>query len=131
RVGLLDFQDALLGHPAYDLTSLLRDARRDVPVALLETLLERYIARSGAEPGSFRTAFAVLGVQRQLKILGIFARLCLRDGKPAYLEHLPRVWAHLQRDLEHPALADVADWVAATLPAPAPERIATLAAEAA
>lgn len=131
QVGLLDFQDALLGHPAYDLTSLLRDARRDVPLALLETLLERYIAGTGAEPGPLRTAFAVLGVQRQLKILGIFARLCLRDGKPIYLEHLPRVWAHLQRDLEHPALADVAGWVAATLPAPEPERIATLAAEAA
>ena len=118
KIGLLDYQDALAGHPAYDLVSLLEDARRDTSPALQEAMLARYIAASTCEENDFRRAYATLGAQRNLKILGIFARLCRRDGKPAYLAHMPRVWAHLMHDLEHPALADLKAWVLANMPAP-------------
>ena len=120
RVGLLDYQDALLGSPAYDLVSLLEDARRDTSDDLQAAMLDRYIARTGADDRAFRASYAALGAQRNLKIIGIFARLHLRDGKPAYLELIPRVWAHLQRDLAHPALAPLADFVVRTIPAPDP-----------
>lgn len=118
RVGLLDFQDARAGHPAYDLVSLLWDARRDVPAEVQEAMLARYIAATGRRDAPFRAAFAALGVQRNLRILGVFARLCLRDGKPGYLDLLPRVWDHLQRGLAHPALAPLKDGPLAALPAP-------------
>lgn len=113
RIGLLDFQDARLGPPAYDLVSLLEDARRDVPPALAETMIARYLAaRSDLEPDAFRASYALLGAQRNCKILGLFTRLARRDGKPAYLGPLPHVRAHLARDLEHPLLAPLKAWFA-------------------
>ena len=113
--GLIDFQDALVGHPAYDLVSLLQDARRDVSPELEAQMLERY--RAAAEPGpDFDAAYALLGAQRNAKIVGIFARLYKRDGKPRYLAMIPRVWAAMERDLQHPALGPVADWFAANIP---------------
>lgn len=118
RVGLLDYQDALLGSPAYDLVSLLEDARRDTSDDLQAAMLDRYIRTTGADDNAFRAAYAALGAQRNLKIVGIFARLHLRDGKPAYLDLIPRVWAHLQRDLAHPALAPLKDFVAKAIPTP-------------
>jgi aminoglycoside/choline kinase family phosphotransferase len=115
-LGLLDFQDALAGHPAYDLVSLLQDARRDVPAEIEAAMLAHYkaIARP---PADFDAAYAVLGAQRNAKIIGIFTRLWKRDGKPRYLSFLPRMWELLERDLNHPALAPVADWFAANVPA--------------
>ncbi|MEO0426846.1 MAG: phosphotransferase [Pseudomonadota bacterium] len=133
RVGLLDYQDALLGHPAYDLVSLLEDARRDTTPELREAMIARYLERRGAtgdEAESFRAAYATLGAQRNLKIVGIFARLCLRDGKPRYLELIPRVWAHLERDLAAADLAPLRRFVAATIPAPDAEGLRCLAARA-
>lgn len=118
RVGLLDYQDALAGHPAYDLVSLLEDARRDTSLKLQHQMLERYMAASNADPSAFQKAYATLGAQRNLKILGIFARLSKRDGKPDYVALMPRVWAHLQHDLAHPALSDLRSWVDAYLPEP-------------
>ena len=115
--GLLDFQDALVGHAAYDLVSLLQDARRDVAPALEEAMLARYLAATGADAGTFRADYAVLGAQRNAKIVGIFVRLWQRDGKPRYLDLIPRVWAQMERDLAHPALAPVARWFDANVPA--------------
>lgn len=110
RIGLIDFQDALAGHPAYDVVSLCQDARVTVPQALEADLLARY--RHGHEAAfdwdAFLAAYAVLGAQRATKVLGIFVRLFKRDGKPAYLRHLPRVGVYLDRNLVHPALAPVA-----------------------
>lgn len=128
RVGLLDFQDALAGHPAYDLVSLLEDARRDTSADLRETMLRRYIKATGVDPQSFRLAYATLGAQRNLKIIGIFARLWLRDGKPAYLDLMPRVWAHLQHDLAHPELAALKDFIAAHVPEPSPATLGRIRA---
>jgi tRNA threonylcarbamoyl adenosine modification protein YjeE len=115
RVGLLDFQDAVIGSAAYDLVSLLQDARLDVPAEIERELFALYVARVRArEPGfeaaAFTAAYAILGVQRNTKILGIFARLAMRDGKPRYLGHLPRIWGYLGRGLEHDALAPLAAW---------------------
>ena len=115
RLGLLDFQDALAGHPAYDLVSLLQDARRDVAPELEAAMLDRYEAAGSLD----RAAYALLGAQRNAKILGIFTRLWKRDGKPRYLAYQPRVWAYLERDLAHPALAPVAAWFDANVPAEA------------
>ncbi|SMX47156.1 aminoglycoside phosphotransferase family protein [Actibacterium lipolyticum] len=121
RVGLLDFQDAMAGHPAYDLVSLLEDARRDVPPSIQAAMVARYIAATGCDSAAFNAAYSVLGAQRNLRILGVFARLCIRDGKPNYTDLLPRVWNHLQRDLSHPALSGVKEQVDQLLPHPTPE----------
>jgi tRNA threonylcarbamoyl adenosine modification protein YjeE len=114
RVGLLDFQDALVGSLAYDLVSLLQDARLDVPAALEDELLAYYLDKRRTEPGfdaeAFRFAYAALGVQRNTKILGIFARLAMRDGKRTYLRHIPRLWRYLARGLAHPDLSPLARW---------------------
>jgi aminoglycoside/choline kinase family phosphotransferase len=111
KIGLLDFQDARLGPPAYDLVSLLEDARRDVPPDLADAMTVRYLAaRPELDGQAFRAAYAVLGAQRNAKILGLFSRLARRDGKPAYLALLPRVAGHLKRDLEHPLLAPLRAW---------------------
>lgn len=119
RVGLIDYQDALAGHAAYDLVSLLEDARRDTSPELQEAMIARYLgARPGLDPQEFRAAYAILGAQRNLKIIGIFARLARRDGKTRYLAMIPRVWAHLQRDLAHPGLAELRAWVARHAPPP-------------
>ncbi len=116
KQGLLDFQDALVGHAAYDLVSLLQDARRDVDPALEQAMLDYYIAQAGAG-SEFRADYARLGAQRNAKIVGIFVRLWKRDGKPRYLDYVPRVWRLLERDLAHPALAPVARWFDAHIPA--------------
>lgn len=123
RVGLLDFQDARAGHRAYDLVSLLEDARRDVTPALQQAMLTRYIAASGADPEGFAAAYACLGAQRNLRILGVFSRLCIRDGKAHYVDLIPRVWGHLQHDLSHPALTELRDMVARFIPDPTPDRL--------
>jgi aminoglycoside/choline kinase family phosphotransferase len=115
-LGLLDFQDALAGHPAYDLVSLLQDARRDVPIDVEAAMLAHYKTVANP-PADFDAAYAVLGAQRNAKIIGIFTRLWKRDGKPRYLSYLPRMWSLLERDLQHPALAPVANWFAANIPA--------------
>lgn len=109
--GLLDFQDAVAGPAAYDLMSLLEDARRDIPARLKATMLSRYRnAFPGRDWASFDDAFVVLAAQRHAKVIGIFTRLCVRDGKPGYLRHIPRVWRLLDAALAHPALAPVAAW---------------------
>jgi len=121
RAGLLDFQDALQGSLAYDLVSLLQDARLDVPPALEDELLTYYLRMRRAvdlafDQDAFRFAYAALGVQRNTKILGIFARLAVRDGKPAYLRHIPRIWRYLERGLAHPELAALRLWFDRHLP---------------
>lgn len=113
--GLLDFQDALNGHPAYDLVSLLQDARRDVSPELEAEMFDHYVKASG-QSDEFLGDYARLGAQRNAKIVGIFVRLWKRDGKPRYLDLIPRVWALLERDLTHPALAPVAAWFDANIP---------------
>lgn len=114
-LGLIDFQDAVIGHPAYDLVSLLQDARLTVPPGVEAHLFRHYCARAGQQgagfdAGVFARAYALLGAQRNTKILGIFARLALRDGKPAYLTHIPRARDYLERNLQHPALAPLRAW---------------------
>jgi hypothetical protein len=123
RVGLLDFQDAVMGPPAYDVASLLMDARVDISDTLELKLLSRYaLGRKARDPSFDPTRFAaryvVLGAQRATKILGIFARLDRRDRKPQYLRHLPRVWTYLMRAFQHPALAELQAWYAAHVPPP-------------
>lgn len=125
KQGLLDFQDALVGHPAYDLVSLLQDARREVDPALEAAMLDYYIAQSGTD-ANFAADYARLGAQRNAKIVGIFVRLWKRDGKPRYLDYIPRVWALLERDLAHPALAPVARWFDVHIPADLRDPAATL-----
>jgi tRNA threonylcarbamoyl adenosine modification protein YjeE len=115
RLGLLDFQDAVAGPAAYDLASLLQDARVDVPESLEMTLLGRYVlGRQADNPefdaGAFLALYAMLGAQRATKILGIFTRLAGRDGKPQYLRHLPRIRRYLGRSLSHPALKELKTW---------------------
>lgn len=117
RVGLIDFQDAVAGSRAYDLVSLLEDARRDVDPALAEAMTRHYIAAAAiTDEAAFRAEMAVISAQRNAKILGIFARLAKRDGKPRYLSFIPRVWRYLERDLSHPALAALKAWYDATIP---------------
>jgi len=109
-VGLLDFQDAVAGSPAYDMVSLLEDARREVPINLSERMIRRYINARNIDPSSYRTAYSVLGAQRNSKIIGIFTRLWKRDGKSLYLELIPRVWRYLEQNLDQPVLAPVRTW---------------------
>jgi tRNA threonylcarbamoyl adenosine modification protein YjeE len=123
RVGLLDFQDAVMGPAAYDLASLLQDARVDVPETLEIALLGRYARVRRDSDQDFDTAgfvqmYATLAAQRATKILGIFARLDRRDGKPQYLRHIPRIWGYLQRALAHPALAPLNGWYRVHVPTP-------------
>ena len=123
RIGLVDFQDALIGPAAYDVASLLQDARVDVSENMEMNLLGRYVrARLSRDrsfdTGGFTLLYATLAAQRATKILGIFARLQRRDGKPQYLRHMPRLWAYLQRSLAHPALAALKTWYAANVPRP-------------
>ena len=125
KVGIIDFQDTVLGPAAYDLASLLQDARIDVPEQLELALLTRYIqARRAADdafdPAGFAELYALMSAQRNTKLLGIFARLNRRDGKPQYLRHLPRIWTYLGRSLAHPALARAREWYAANVPPPVP-----------
>jgi aminoglycoside/choline kinase family phosphotransferase len=121
--GLLDFQDAVIGPRSYDLVSLLEDARRDVPPDLARAMIARYLAAFPAlDRAAFAASYAVLGAQRNCKIVGIFTRLCVRDGKPIYLQHIPRVWRLIAEDVAHPALAPIAAWLDRHIP-PAQRRI--------
>ena len=115
RFGLLDFQDALAGHPAYDLVSVLEDARRDVPPELEREMIDRYVARTGSDD-RFEQAYWALAAQRNTRILGVFCRLWKRDGKDRYKQFQPRMWGLLERDLEHPSLAPVRAWFDANVP---------------
>jgi aminoglycoside/choline kinase family phosphotransferase len=119
-LGLLDYQDALAGHPAYDLASLLQDIRREVTPELEAAMLDRYIAaRPGIDAQAFRTAYDILAAQRNIKILGVFTRLYVRDGKASYPAFHPRLWELVTRNLDRPALAPVAGWFATHVPAAA------------
>lgn len=115
--GLLDFQDALRGHPAYDLASLIEDARRDIEPSLHQAMLRRYLAGAGVrDRAGFEAALAILGAQRHARVIGLFVRLLKRDGKPAYLPHLPRVWRLFERSLAHEALTPLRRWVDGRIP---------------
>jgi N-acetylmuramate 1-kinase len=121
RVGLIDFQDAVAGSQAYDLISLIEDARRDVSPELAQAATAHYLEMMRAQGARvdeqvFRHEMAVMAAQRNAKIVGIFARLYRRDGKARYLAFLPRVWAYLERDLQHPALADLRAWYDRVIP---------------
>jgi tRNA threonylcarbamoyl adenosine modification protein YjeE len=121
NVGIIDFQDALVGPAAYDLVSLLQDARVDVAKDLEKALLDHYVSRvmqrdPTFDAEEFRFAYAALGAQRNTKILGIFARLAMRDGKRRYLAHMPRIWGYLERDLQHEGLRQLRAWYDDHLP---------------
>ena len=121
RIGLIDFQDAVAGRRAYDLISLVEDARRDVSPELAEIATTHYLDAMRAQgtpldETHFRGEMAVMAAQRNAKIVGIFARLYVRDGKRRYLSYLPRVWAYLERDLSHPLLADLRAWYDRVIP---------------
>ena len=116
--GLLDFQDALAGHPAYDLASVLEDARRDVSPRIESAMIDRYIALTG-RGDRFKNAYWALAAQRNSRILGVFTRLWKRDNKPGYRRFQPRMWGLLERDLTQPHLAPVRDWFDANI---APEQ---------
>ncbi|MCE2509375.1 MAG: phosphotransferase [Alphaproteobacteria bacterium] len=128
--GLLDFQDAVRGPVAYDVVSLLEDARRDLAPGLADRMRERYLKRfPKLDAQAFARSLAILGAQRHCKVIGIFTRLFRRDGKPAYLDHLPRVWRLLEGNVAEPALAPLAAWLDVHVPpalrcAPAPEDLA-------
>ncbi|MGI9422271.1 MAG: phosphotransferase, partial [Hyphomicrobiaceae bacterium] len=120
-VGLIDFQDALVGHPAYDLVSLLQDARMDVPADVETDLRTHYMKAAGASEATidqdrFVWAYALLGAQRNTKILGIFTRLAVRDGKRQYLRHIPRISRYLARNLQHPKLRKIKTWFETEIP---------------
>jgi N-acetylmuramate 1-kinase len=123
KVGIIDFQDAVLAPAAYDMASLLQDARIDMPEQLEIALLAHYIKARRASDDSFDAAgfaelYAIMSAQRNTKLLGIFARLNRRDGKPQYLRHLPRIWSYLNRSLAHPTLSRFREWYAANVPPP-------------
>lgn len=118
NVGLLDFQDALAGSPVYDVISLLEDARRDVAEDTVTACIEHYITKAGIKDReAFMAEYALIAAQRNCKIVGIFARLAIRDGKERYINYLPRVWGHLENDLKHPALKPLKDWMDKVIPA--------------
>ena len=125
KVGIIDFQDTVLGPAAYDLVSLLQDARIDVPEQLELALLTRYIKARHAtddafDPAGFAEIYAIMSAQRNTRLLGTFARLNRRDGKPQYLRHQPRIWTYLTRSLAHPVLAGLRAWYSANIPPPGP-----------
>ncbi|MEH6494594.1 MAG: phosphotransferase [Pseudomonas marincola] len=114
-LGLLDYQDAMTGPAAYDLVSLLQDARRDVSPEIAGKMLDRYIAKSGVDETEFRRMYAILGAHRALRIMGIFTRLADRDNKPRYLEFMPRMIAHFQTNLTHPDLLALKHWITVSI----------------
>lgn len=121
RVGMLDYQDAVSGHPAYDLVSMLQDARRDVSPDIEARMIDRYVQASEINAAAFEAAYWTLGLQRNLRIVGVFARLATKLGKPHYLNLLPRVWSYIERGLERPELQDMRSVIRATVPAPTPD----------
>jgi tRNA threonylcarbamoyl adenosine modification protein YjeE len=125
RLGIIDFQDTVLGSPAYDAVSLMQDARIDVPEATELALFSRYVqarreADDGFDAAGFAALYALMSAQRNTRLLGTFARLNRRDGKPHYLRHQPRIWTYLGRSLAHPSLAALRTWYAANVPPPVP-----------
>ena len=121
RIGLLDFQDAFVTDRAYDLVSLLQDARRDTGPGVEAEAIRLYLGQTGVDGGRFGAIYALIGAQRALRILAVFARLA-QAGKPQYLDLMPRVWGHLTRNLAHPALASLRRAVEDSVPEPTPER---------
>ena len=124
RVGVIDFQDAVLGPPAYDVVSLAQDARVDMSEAIEIALVSRYVRgrkndEPAFDPAAFAESYAMMSVQRNTRLLGVFSRLNRRDGKPHYLRHQPRIWGYLQRALAHPALAELRQWFEGHVPPPA------------
>lgn len=115
-VGMIDYQDALWGDPAYDLASLLEDARRDVADTTVADCFARYSTAIGEQAQAFAARYSVIAAQRNAKIIGIFARLCVRDGKAHYIDYLPRVWGHFMGDLRQPLLAPLAEFIEAQVP---------------
>ena len=118
RVGLLDFQLAQMGQPGYDLVSVLQDARREVPGATETAMIHRFAAAKGTDLATFHAAYAALGAQRALRIIGIFAKLALHESKRRYIPMIPHVWRQLQRNLAHAALSDLRQVCAQLLPPP-------------
>jgi aminoglycoside/choline kinase family phosphotransferase len=117
RVGLLDFQDAVIGSPIYDLVSLLEDARRDVDLLTVSAVIDYYIdTRKRINREEFMAAYSILAAQRNCKIVGIFARLAIRDKKARYLDYLPRVWKHIEYDIAHPVLQPLKEWLNRMVP---------------
>jgi aminoglycoside/choline kinase family phosphotransferase len=117
--GLLDFQDALSGHPAYDLVSLIDDARRDVKPAVQKASFEHYLSRAGvANRADFVAAYAIVGAQRHARIIGVFVRLLRRDNRPGYVQWLPRVWRQFEAALQHEAMTPLRQWVDRHVPPP-------------
>lgn len=129
QVGLLDFQLAQLGQPGYDLVSLLQDARRDVSPDVEQIMIRHFLSLTGADEARFRTSYSTLGAQRALRILGIFAKLCLNGGKPGYVALIPRVWGQLQQNLAAPELSRLATICAELLPKPTPEALARIGSQ--
>lgn len=129
RLGLLDFQLGQMGQPGYDLVSLLQDARRDVPPEVEATLIRHFAEATGQAEADFARSYAVLGAQRALRIMGIFARLCLKGGKAGYLPLLPRVWGQLQQNLDRPELARLRRICETLLPEPTPDILARIGAQ--
>lgn len=124
RVGIIDFQDAVLGPAAYDVASLAQDARLDIPEQLEISLLSRYVLGRrmhdrNFDAAGFAATYAIMSAQRNTRLLGVFSRLNRRDGKPHYLRHQPRIFTYLSRSLAHPAMAPARAWYAAHLPPPA------------
>lgn len=122
-LGLLDFQDALLGHPAYDLVSLLEDVRRNVSEETKLACIAHYIRETGVDSTAFRRAFAVQGAQRNMRILGVFANLALSHNKPQYIDLMPAVWSHLMNNLESSVLSDLRSCILDSVPEPTPEAL--------
>jgi len=123
RVGIIDFQDAVLGPSAYDVVSLAQDARVDIPEAVEIGLLSRYVLgrrshNADFDATEFAATYAVMSAQRNTRLMGLFSRLKLRDGKPHYLRHQPRIWGYLSRSLAHPSLQAIAAWYAAHVQPP-------------
>ncbi|MCT4635228.1 MAG: phosphotransferase [Rickettsiales bacterium] len=117
KVGMLDFQDAVIGSPIYDLVSLLEDARRDVSPSLADKMIKRYLkAFPTYSRKDFNVAYATLGVQRNLKIIGIFARQAAKYKNPSYLSMLPRIWRYIHHDLKNPQLLPLKQWLTKTVP---------------
>lgn len=129
RVGLLDFQLGQMGQPGYDLVSLLQDARRDVAIQTEAAMIARFVAATGANATAFAAEYAALGAQRALRILGIFARLCVVGGKPGYLRLIPRVWGQLWRNLDHPDLSTLRAECRKLLPEPTLDVLTRIASQ--
>ena len=121
RVGMIDFQDAVVSHPCYDVVSLLYDVRRDIDPALRDQMLNRYRLHLGYDIDQFSQACAVLNLLRNLRILGGFARLAAQDGKYHYLDWTPRTWNFVLQALAHPQLTALRDVIKSTIPAPTPD----------